>query len=61
VSALLAAFGVLLVVLGLVWPPEPWIVLWAPGLGIIVAAYARHADPQQRARRRQDARRGYLL
>lgn len=48
---LVIAAGVALVIAGLTIAASPWVLLWAPGLALIVIGYAHATDPRPEERR----------
>jgi hypothetical protein len=52
---ILTAGGIVAIAAGVLFPPAPWIVIWAPGVLLVVIGYGYITGPQ-----REDKRPGYI-
>jgi hypothetical protein len=54
VKPMLGVAGAILILAGLLIPPDPWVLLWAPGIGLIIASRVLEL------RAREERRPGYI-
>lgn len=38
--------GIVAIFAGLLIPPDPWVLLWAPGILLVIVGYAHATDPR---------------
>jgi hypothetical protein len=55
-GCLLIAAGIVAILAGILFPPAPWVIIWAPGVLLVVIGYSHATD----RRPERDARPGYI-